>query len=146
MSADALLDRLDAVRQVAACRWRARCPAHNGRNRDVLSIGETNDGTVLVKCFAGCSASDVVAAVGLELTDLFPKVDWQQTGTHHHHHPRRPRVDWPAMVLALERDALLVKIVLAAINRREPIDDVDAEACMAAASRIANLIVEARHG
>ena len=50
--ADTLLSRLDVVRQVGAGRWRARCPAHDGKNRDVLSIGEASDGTVLIKCFA----------------------------------------------------------------------------------------------
>ena len=83
MTADLLLDRLDAVRQVGHGRWRARCPAHDGKNRDVLSIGEANDGTVLVKCFHGCSASDIVRAVGLELHHLFPRVDWQGDAGHH---------------------------------------------------------------
>ena len=28
---------------------------------------------ILVKCFAGCSAAEIVSAVGLELSDLFPE-------------------------------------------------------------------------
>jgi len=145
MTADVLLAKLDSVRQVAAGRYRARCPAHDGKNRDVLSIGETADGTVLVKCFHGCTAAEVVAAVGLELADLFPRVDWQQTGTHAAR-PRRPRVDWPALIAACERDLILVKIMLSAIGRREVVADVDATACGAAALRVYGLIQEARHG
>jgi hypothetical protein len=145
MTVDALLSRLEAVRPVSNGRWRARCPAHDGRNRDVLSIGETSDGTLLVKCFAGCSAADVVAALGMELHDLFPRVDWQSSGEHQRR-PRRPRVDWPAAILACERDLLLVKIVLAQIARRESVNDIDAAACQAAATRVYLLVQEARNG
>ena len=144
MTADLLLDRLDAMRQVGHGRWRARCPAHDGKNRDVLSIGEANDGTVLVKCFHGCTASEIVKAVGLELHDLFPKVDWQHDGEHHVRQ-RRPRVDWPAVILACERDLLLAKIVLQHIGRGEMVDPLDAGACQAAATRVLTLIEEARH-
>jgi hypothetical protein len=145
MSADLLLDKLDGVRQVAHGRWRARCPSHDGTNRDVLSIGETSDGTVLIKCFHGCSVAEVVQAVGLELHDLFPRVEWQATGVHGSR-PRRPRVDWPACILACENDLLLVKIVLAQIGRCEPINDEDASACQSAATRVYSLIQEARNG
>jgi hypothetical protein len=146
VTADVILSRLDAVHQVAHGRWRARCPAHDGKNRDVLSIGETSDGTVLVKCFHGCSAADVVGAVGLQLQDLFPRVEWQATGAHHVRPTRRPRVDWPALIVACERDLILVKIILAAVSRREPINDTDATACQAAATRCYQLIQEARNG
>lgn len=145
VSADVLLAKLDAVRQVAAGRWRARCPSHDGTNRDVLSIGETSDGTVLVKCFAGCSAAEVVAAVGLDLHHLFPRVDWQTTGKHFQR-PRRPRVDWPAVIAECERDLLLTKIVLTRIARGKPIDEADATACQSAATRAYRLLDEARHG
>ncbi len=145
MTAQDLLARLDAVRKVGAGRWRARCPAHDGKNRDVLSVGETTDGTVLIRCFHGCTASEIVGAAGLDLADLFPKIEWQATGTHHAR-PRRPRTDWPALIVAAERDLILAKIVLSAIARGDAIDDVDAAACQAAATRVHTLIQEARNG
>ena len=52
--------------------WIARCPAHPDR-RPSLSIREGRDGRVLLYCFAGCPTSDVVAALGLTMRDLFPK-------------------------------------------------------------------------
>jgi hypothetical protein len=145
MTAAVLLDKLDGVKQVARGRWRARCPAHDAKNPNVLSIGETSDGTTLVKCFAGCTAAEVVAAVGLELGDLFPRVEWQSTGAHHIQ-PRRPRVDWPALIVECERDLMLVKIVLLAVASGEPVDSVDAAACQAGATRVWTLIQEARNG
>jgi hypothetical protein len=145
VTVEVLLSRLDGVKQVARGRWRARCPAHAGKSPNALSIGEASDGTVLVKCFHGCGAADVVGAVGLNLADLFPRVDWQETGRHHAR-PRRPRVDWPALIQACERDLLLVKIALSAIGAGEPVADVDAASCQVAATRVYALLQEARNG
>src|ERR1035438_6152653 len=63
--------------------WLARCPAHNDRNPS-LSIGE-KDGKILLKCHAGCSTDSIVAAVGLQMSDLFtesPKPQRQIVATY----------------------------------------------------------------
>ena len=49
----------------------ARCPAHDDREPS-LSIGEGEDGRVLLHCWAGCETRDIVAALGLNWSDLFP--------------------------------------------------------------------------
>jgi hypothetical protein len=71
MSAQTLIDRLDGARRVGPGRWIARCPAHDDRDPS-LSVRELDDGRVLIKCHAGCGAADVMASVGLSLSDLFP--------------------------------------------------------------------------
>ena len=75
-SAEPLLQRVDAV-QKSRNGWRARCPACSGTSRK-LSITEC-DGRVLVHCFAGCKANDVLAAVGLGWPDLHPPRHWPQS-------------------------------------------------------------------
>lgn len=72
MSADKLLQRLDKVKKTGTDKWQACCPAHADK-RPSLAIRETNDGRVLLHCFAGCGAAEVLAAVGLEFSDLFPE-------------------------------------------------------------------------
>jgi hypothetical protein len=67
----ALLARLERVKQTAPGQWRARCPAHESKGL-TLSIGEADSGAALVHCFAGCGAADVLASVGLQLSDLYP--------------------------------------------------------------------------
>jgi len=67
---ESLLSRLRDVKKTGRG-WSARCPAHGDR-RASLSIAEGGDGAALVKCHAGCTTAAVVAAVGLELRDLFP--------------------------------------------------------------------------
>jgi hypothetical protein len=68
---DNALGRLQKVRQRQPGQWSARCPAHNDKGPS-LSIRETTEGGVLLHCFAGCATTDVVSAMGLELSDLFP--------------------------------------------------------------------------
>lgn len=69
---DTLLDRIDGAKKTGPDKWQARCPAHDDRSPS-LSIKEGSNGTVLLKCWAGCSAQAIVKAVGLELRDLFPR-------------------------------------------------------------------------
>jgi hypothetical protein len=66
-----LLNRLDKVKGKKG-RWIACCPAHGDKNPS-LAITQLDDGRILLKCFAGCSAYEVVLAVGMDMTDLFPK-------------------------------------------------------------------------
>lgn len=74
MAIQSLLDRLDKVRRKGEGQYMACCPAHDDSSPS-LSVAEASDGRVLVKCFGGCSALDVITAVGLEWDDLFPESD-----------------------------------------------------------------------
>ena len=76
---DVLLDRLQGVKQSGAGKWQARCPAHDDRSPS-LSIRESDSGAVLLKCWAGCSVTDITDSVGLTLADLFPKSAEYQPG------------------------------------------------------------------
>lgn len=51
--------------------YKALCPAHSDQQAS-LSIGTGTDGRVLLHCFAGCTAEQIVSALGLTLADLFP--------------------------------------------------------------------------
>lgn len=64
-----ILPRLDRVRQ-AGNGWTARCPAHEDRTAS-LSLGVGREGQALLHCFAGCDAGAVLAAIGLQLRDLY---------------------------------------------------------------------------
>jgi hypothetical protein len=69
--ADKLLPLLKKVRQVKPLNWEACCPAHDDKSPS-LKISEAEDGRLLLKCWAGCTAGEIVGAVGLALRDLFP--------------------------------------------------------------------------
>ena len=72
MGINKLIDRLDGVKKTPNG-YRANCPAHTDK-KSHLSIAQASDGRVLLKCHrgCGCTAQDVVQAVGLEMKDLFP--------------------------------------------------------------------------
>ncbi len=67
-----ILERFEGVRERGPGQWAARCPAHEDRLPS-LSVRELDDGTVLLHCFAGCSALDVCRAIGVGFRDLFAK-------------------------------------------------------------------------
>jgi hypothetical protein len=70
-----VLERLSKVKQRKPDQWMACCPAHDDRDPS-LSIKEAHDGKVLLHCWSGCTADDIVAAIGLELSDLFEESDY----------------------------------------------------------------------
>ncbi len=49
--------------------WSARCPSHSDRTPS-LSIGQGDDGRVLMRCHAGCSCKEILDAMGLSYRDL----------------------------------------------------------------------------
>jgi hypothetical protein len=65
-----LLSRLEGIRPAGDGKWTARCPAHED-NSPSLSIRDTGD-KVLLHCFVGCHPDDILAAVGLEWSALYP--------------------------------------------------------------------------
>lgn len=66
-----VLSKLDGVRRSGG-QWSARCPAHDDRTNS-LSVGEGDDGRVLLNCKAGCPTDAVLAAAQLVMADLFPR-------------------------------------------------------------------------
>jgi len=68
----------------AGRRWQCRCPtglhSHGDRNRS-LSVWESDDGWVRLKCFTGCSRDEILVALGLKVRDLAlnefkPNAEW----------------------------------------------------------------------
>jgi len=72
MIADKLLSRLEKVKRKVDNSWLACCPAHNDKHPSLIITEK--DERVLLHCFSHqCNVSDIVHAVGLELSDLFPE-------------------------------------------------------------------------
>ncbi len=71
---NALLGRLDKVRSNGGNAWRANCPNPvHSKAKDTLSISEGDTGLLLLNCFACHDTPSILAAVGMELADLYPK-------------------------------------------------------------------------
>ena len=117
---DLLLDRLSGVKQTRPDRWQSRCPAHDDRSPS-LAITETQDGTILIRCWAGCGAADIVGAVGLELKDLFPpRFDYQSSQPS-----RKPRYSAAEVVRTLVMEAGIVVLGYRNLQRGEALNTQD---------------------
>lgn len=90
---DRVLGGLEAVKRNGSG-WSARCPcpSHGQRRGDrnpSLAVSEGDDGRALVACHAGCTAEEVVGALGLSLRDLFadgsPPADREIVASYPYH-------------------------------------------------------------
>jgi hypothetical protein len=102
---DELVTHLDAVRPTGKSRYMARCPAHADKSPS-LAISEGDDGRILIHCFAGCNAPDVLAAMGLTINDLFAEP------LGHHFKPTRNQISRREAWLICKREFYLLGIAL----------------------------------
>lgn len=72
MTIQEFLSRLEGVHGGNG-QWSACCPAHEDRHQS-LSVRAGQDGRILLKCHAGCTAGEVAGALGLTMRDLFPAI------------------------------------------------------------------------
>lgn len=140
MSAAPVLDRLERVKQTGTGRWLASCPGHEDRSPS-LSIRELEDGRVLLHDFGGCATTDVLAALGLEMADLYPE-RLTTTGL-----PGQRPNHWHASreaLRALHQEVLLVAIAAENVAGGMTLSDDDRDRLLLAAQRIRNAAQAAR--
>jgi hypothetical protein len=137
--ADKLLDRLTGVKQIKPDRWLARCPAHDDRAPSLV-ITETSDGTLLIRCWAGCSAADIVAAVGLDLKDLFPA----RFDGHAYRKAKAPRYSAREITQTVMTEAMVLTLGYRAVQRGESLPLWDLARLELAVQTIQNCLEVAR--
>jgi len=132
-----LLSRLQRVRVTGRHRWQACCPAHEDKSPSMV-ITEADDGRILMHCFAGCAVDEIVGAIGLELSDLFPPRDVHARPDH------RP---WRAgdLIALAAHESAIVAIAASWIAQGKPLSEVDRNRLQTAAARLQG-IHSAVHG
>lgn len=102
-----ILNGLRKVKRIGEGRWLACCPVHNDKSPS-LAVTQKPDGVILIKCF-GCGSNglDVVSALGIEPSVLFPPSDKPK-------YEKQARQGFSAWQLlrALEKDLLVVLIAV----------------------------------
>ncbi len=129
MSASALLDRLERVRQTGPGRWVAKCPAHADRSPS-LSIRELDDGRTLINCFGGCGALDVLECLGLDWSALFPPNVQQDSAASHSRIPARDLLE------IISEETSVIAIIASDMLATKSITDTDWYRLATAVSRI----------
>jgi hypothetical protein len=118
----------------------AKCPAHKDR-RASLSVRELDDGRVLLHCFAQCDVASVVAALGLQMEDLFPPREVTAGGRP----PERRPYGVRDVVNALAAELGVAWVILADLAAGKDINPADRRRGAVARDRCAMLIEELRH-
>lgn len=133
-AAETLLSRLAGVRDRGQGQWLAQCPAHKDKSPS-LSVKETDDGRILLHDFAGCAPADIVAALGLEMTDLFPDRPAANSGSRRSQH----RLSHRDALRLLRREAFVVSIAAGWVRSGTRLTDKDMARVNDAAVRIAQV-------
>jgi len=115
-----------------------------------LSVREGDDGRVLLHCHAGCPVDEVVAALGLELHDLFPTREIVYPSHSPRHgligRPRYRRIPWGDLFETIERQLLVCSLAFNDIAQGRAFSSEDAAAISRLAGQLADEIMEVRHG
>jgi len=125
----ALLDRLEGVRETGPSRWIAKCPSHDDSSPS-LAIRELDDGRILLRDFGFCHVSDVLAALGMEMTDLFP----ERLG--HHLPPTHSRIPARELLALIDHETLTVGLIVGDFMDTGSLDEPSWQRLSTAVSRI----------
>ncbi|MCU0939715.1 MAG: CHC2 zinc finger domain-containing protein [Burkholderiaceae bacterium] len=140
-----LLGRLAKVKRTGDGRWMAACPAHKDKGPS-LSVRELADGRVLLHCFAGCGAADVVRAAGVDMETLFPPRSRFEGERQSAPRERRPWSQSDA-VRALHRELFTAWVLLEDLASGRDVATMDRKAAGRSARVCSALINEiAEHG
>lgn len=136
-----LLERLENVR-VAGKGYRADCP--NGhRSRGALAVGESETGSVLLHCHAGCAVIEVIHGAGLEMKDLFPMQD------HHRMSPQEQReirnkarqAGWKTVLEFLPLEIAVLRCANVQMRKGKSLNLADSKRLELAGERINNALM-----
>ena len=127
-SADKLLSRLQRVKRTGPGRWIASCPTREDRHPS-LAIRELDDGRVLLHDFGGDDVASILAAVGLDLCDLFPATPGVA------HSTRRPFNATDVLALVAIESSVAV-VVCADVLRSRTVSEIDFGRLLTAAQRL----------
>ena len=136
---DGLLSRLSKVKGRIGS-WVACCPAHQDRNPS-MTIRETEDGKILLHCFAGCSVAEIAGAVGFDLSDLFPPKEGYDPNSRRANRARFMATD---LLKVINHEATIVAVCAATIAAGRVLSPEDHERLRLATSRINEAMEHAR--
>lgn len=127
-----VLARLERVVDRGYGQFFACCPAHDDTNPS-LSIKALDNGRVLLHCFAGCAIDQVLSALRLELSDLYPSAPAPAKAA-------TVRWNYRDLLLLARRELQVAVIAVAHVLDGHPINESDRDRLLAAHSRLCKLL------
>ena len=128
-----LLSHVKKLQKSGPKSWMCLCPSHDDRSRS-MKITQSDNGKVLINCFAGCTPIEILDAVGLTIDDLFEEpLQHSSKGIKGHVYPRE-------VLKAMIPELMITLISAFTLKKGEALNDVDHERLKVAYSRIMNAI------
>lgn len=114
-----ILTKLKKVKPTGSGKFIAMCPLHNSKSQS-LALKEVDD-RVIIHCFGGCATADVLNAIGLSFSDLFPE---RIPG------PTAPKTKFPKfntyeLFPLLVQEAMILAIAWNDIRQGKPVNEAD---------------------
>lgn len=128
MNVHELIGYFENAHKSGESEYQCLCPAHNDRQAS-LGLKEMPDGRILIHCFAGCGAVDVLGAVGLTLDAVNPK----RIGDFK---PVRKAFNPYSVLKTISNETLLVALAALELSRGKPLLENDKNRLMIAAERL----------
>ena len=133
MSLDKLLSNLQKVKRTSNNSWMACCSAHEDRSPS-LSIKDTGDGRLILKCFAGCETIDVLGAIGMDWDDVMPpKQPVERIPTVK---PLKQTIYATDALRVIKNEAMIITMAAMDINKGRVITDAELSRIKLAMERI----------
>jgi len=132
------LSHLDGVKSKGNGKWIAKCPAHADKSPS-FAVTQAADGKILIKCWAGCEAGEILAALGLKWSDLMPtkydpkKTDYQKFNTYE-------------LFPLLVQESLILFLAVQELSQGKPLNPVDLARVEQAQATILNIHTEYKTG
>ena len=127
----ALVAKLEGVIDRGSGCYYALCPVHVDRSPS-LAIRTTDDGRILVHCFAGCSVESILRVLGLGWEALFP-----EARTRDHRIAVARRLGKPAEPDCLEVERWVLRIAAAQLRAGKSLSAEDRARVQVARLRLA---------
>ena len=132
--ANNLLGMLQGVKSRGRDSWVACCPAHDDKYPS-LKI-DIKDGKILIKCWSGCSAEDILEAFGLKFSDIFENPVYQRSSG------KKPTIYASDALRILKVEAMVITLCAIDIKNKKAISDENHARVIKAMDRI-NIMMEA---
>ncbi|MFZ6691847.1 CHC2 zinc finger domain-containing protein [Undibacterium sp. SXout20W] len=130
MSIETLLQALDKVKKTGVDKWQACCPAHDDKSPSLV-IRELEDGRVILHCFALCSAVEILDAIGLDFSALYPPKP-----TNHHYPLIKKRWNSSDVLNGLAFEILVAYNCSTVMASGEYLSEIDHARLLLCASRL----------
>lgn len=139
---DLLLSRVRGPKKTGPNSWMAFCPTREERTRS-LSVRELPDGALLLHDFGGDATGDVLASIGLNFSDLYPRT-WDRERQYAAQAVRKPRIDFQAWFDAVEHRLIVLALAMEDLASGEQLSVEDSGYIAACARELWDLLREAR--